>query len=830
MRIVIDMQGAQTQSRFGSIGRYTLNFVHSVIKNRGNHEIVLALNGAFPHTIELIRSEFNGLLPQESIRIWQQPNGLVHSAGENPSRAVGESIREAFLATLNADVIHVSSFFEGYADDAVTSIGRFDVSAAVSVALFDGPVSAQNQTRSAGQFLHNQEGFLKNASCLFAIASEPEPEWQEWLGAIGAGTITSLPPIAGKYFFALPPSVGVMKLHERLNLARPFIVCDGDIRENGGARKLIQAYAAMPSVLCDQHQIAITGPLTQDAKTILINQMLSLGLSPDILRFTGELDERDLGQLYRSCRLRVMPVPVTGGQLAVLESILCGAPTIGVSGSGIERFHGLKDALIPNDGVRAIAEKMTSALQDERFRLALREQGLLQIGTTSWDECAAKAIAAWESMARPQTKRANEGMTSAVLQSIVAHLPSMPAEGVLCQIAASVAFALQVIPTKRRLFVDVSEIRRRDLKTGIQRVVRSWLLELLATPELGYQVEPVYLTDEGGRWTCRYARDYLRSLIGDVAGNDDIIDPVPGDVWLGMDLTGGLMVQAERAGLFANYRNLGVQVIATVYDLLPVRMPEVFPRGGEDAFREWLFAISRLDGAICISKAVADDLRQWRLDAGFDDARRRPYRISWTHLGADVASSAPSNGLPDDADAVLAALRDRPSFLMVGTLEPRKGHIQVLDAFEHLWNAGEEVNLVIVGKQGWLVDELVVRLHVHAQAGRRLFWLQGASDEYLAKIYSSSSCLVAASYGEGFGLPLIEAAHHKMPILARDIPVFREVAGQHAFYFNAEQGDGLAVAIQQWLKLHSTGQAPVSEEMSFLTWKQSAANLVKNLT
>ena len=68
MRIVIDMQGAQTESRFRGIGRYALCFAQGVAQNRGEHEVVLALSGLFPETIEPIRATFDGLLPQENIR------------------------------------------------------------------------------------------------------------------------------------------------------------------------------------------------------------------------------------------------------------------------------------------------------------------------------------------------------------------------------------------------------------------------------------------------------------------------------------------------------------------------------------------------------------------------------------------------------------------------------------------------------------------------------------------------------------------------------------------------------------------------------------------
>ena len=174
-------------------------------------------------------------------------------------------------------------------------------------------------------------------------------------------------------------------------------------------------------------------------------------------------------------------------------------------------------------------------------------------------------------------------------------------------------------------------------------------------------------------------------------------------------------------------------------------------------------------------------------------------------------------------------MADRPSFLMVGTLEPRKGQTQALAALEKLWEQGVQANLVIVGKQGWKMESLVDRLRHHPELGKRLFWLEGISDEYLEKVYAASTCLIAASAGEGFGLPLIEAAQHKLPIIARDIPVFREVAGEHAYYFDGLDSESLAQAIQDWLKLKSESRVPSSENMPWLRWEQSVQQLIKRI-
>jgi glycosyltransferase involved in cell wall biosynthesis len=170
-------------------------------------------------------------------------------------------------------------------------------------------------------------------------------------------------------------------------------------------------------------------------------------------------------------------------------------------------------------------------------------------------------------------------------------------------------------------------------------------------------------------------------------------------------------------------------------------------------------------------------------------------------------------------------IKARPSFLMVGTLEPRKGHSQVLESFDHLWKAGINVSLVIVGKQGWMVEDLVDRLLHHPEINKRLFWLPSISDVYLEQVYASSACIIAASYCEGFGLPLIEAAQCSLPIIARDIPVFREVAGDHAWYFDSLSPQELSLSLKEWLDLYQQDAHPKSVSMPWLTWNESAKML-----
>ena len=76
---------------------------------------------------------------------------------------------------------------------------------------------------------------------------------------------------------------------------------------------------------------------------------------------------------------------------------------------------------------------------------------------------------------------------------------------------------------------------------------------------------------------------------------------------------------------------------------------------------------------------------------------------------------------------------------------------------------------------------------------------------------------------------MIEAAQHALPIIARDIPVFKEVAGDDAFYFNGLEVQDLSCAIQDWLLLEKEKQQPLSQSMPWLTWAQSTKRVIEIL-
>lgn len=347
---------------------------------------------------------------------------------------------------------------------------------------------------------------------------------------------------------------------------------------------------------------------------------------------------------------------------------------------------------------------------------------------------------------------------------------------------------------ERQLFVDISELVVADAKTGIQRVVRNILRHWLDKPPPGWRIEPVYAGTKHG---YRYARSYIS------AGEDEPIRPEQGDLFIGLDLQ-PVVVPHNRDEL-AGLRRKGVTQLFVAYDLLCVERPDWFLPGADIAFTRWLDTIADGDGVICISASVEESVR-----------RRLGNEIALDHfrLGGDFAAVEPTAPWKDKPPG--------PILLMVGTLEPRKGHGVALAAAERLWAEGEDFSLVMVGKAGWLTERLTDYIRRHPEFGRRLFWFSTADDKLLAGLYRAADGVLNPSEGEGFGLPLVEAARYDLPVLARDLPVFREVAGEHVRYF----ADDLKGNLRDWLAELRAGTAIRSGGIPACDWAQSAEELL----
>jgi alpha-1,2-rhamnosyltransferase len=162
---------------------------------------------------------------------------------------------------------------------------------------------------------------------------------------------------------------------------------------------------------------------------------------------------------------------------------------------------------------------------------------------------------------------------------------------------------------------------------------------------------------------------------------------------------------------------------------------------------------------------------------------------------------------------------------MVSTIEPRKNHTYLLDCFEQLWQEGIDVNLLFIGKVGWEVAALMKRINQHPQRNQQFFVFHDANDAELAYAYEHSTALVFPSHAEGFGLPIIEALEHGLPVIASDIPVHREVGGDLAMYIDTAKTESLVDLVKDILA-HGIPIKHQPKDYHWLSWQESAQQLI----
>lgn len=211
-------------------------------------------------------------------------------------------------------------------------------------------------------------------------------------------------------------------------------------------------------------------------------------------------------------------------------------------------------------------------------------------------------------------------------------------------------------------------------------------------------------------------------------------------------------------------RQRGLLVFAMLYDLLPIEHPEWFLAESDRHYRVLLQQILHVaDHIIIPSESVRQslDALRWRI---------RP-KIHTVPLGSPFTQLPPARASLDQLDLVY-----------VSTVEPRKGHAQLLDSFDLLRARRINVCLTLIGRIGWESDGLVSRIQGHPELGSSLQWIRFADDDVVRFILQRGAVAVMPTEGEGFGLFLEEALTAGVNVVVSDLGVLRERRYPNVFF------------------------------------------------
>jgi len=395
MRILIDLQACQTASRHRGIGRYSLAMAEALTQVAAAHEVSLLLNGAFPDSVEWLRDRFATRVAAERIQVFAAPGPVaeVDPASQWRVRAA-ESIREAFVASLEPDVLLMSSLFEGFVDDATTSIASspYHLSAATLYDLIPLIRPAILDSRVAKAWYERKLESLRRADLLLAISEHSRVEALAAAGLAAENVVVVSTAADACFHVRSPPVQTVQELRARYGIAGDYVLYAGGYDSRKNVVHLIAAFAALEPETRRRYSLVLAGSIDERQRRELLRSAERNQLSVADVRFTGYIDDDELALLYNTCTVFVFPSLHEGFGLPVLEAMACGAAVLGSCTTSIPEVIGRADALFDPVDVSATAERLHAVLTDDGFRSDLQRYALERAKAFSWNVTARRTL------------------------------------------------------------------------------------------------------------------------------------------------------------------------------------------------------------------------------------------------------------------------------------------------------------------------------------------------------------------------------------------------------------------------------------------------------
>ncbi|GGF75194.1 hypothetical protein GCM10011332_31510 [Terasakiella brassicae] len=332
------------------------------------------------------------------------------------------------------------------------------------------------------------------------------------------------------------------------------------------------------------------------------------------------------------------------------------------------------------------------------------------------------------------------------------------------------------------IFINISNTVNSLNTTGIQRVVRQFIIRWQRYDHI------VFLGWDGEYFHTIDRADDIDNVINARSityRSPFILDQYnEGDVFYDIDASWGDSYDIK--DLYKKLKKRGVIIVKMHFDAVPILTPQFSHKDTVFKYCEnFSAAIDYADYWTCISQTVEDDLHKicQKLNVSQVFSSVIPLGADFNRISAPCVNPS---FLPE-------ILNNKNYFLCVGTVEPRKNHAFLLDVFEKIWQKGEDIHLVIVGKRGWNIDDLVNRIQKHPEYKKRLHWFNKLKDEEVANLYGNAYASVNLSHYEGYGLPVVESLNYDCVTICTQDTALEEVASGAAYATPLDEDKAVSV-------------------------------------
>ena len=337
---------------------------------------------------------------------------------------------------------------------------------------------------------------------------------------------------------------------------------------------------------------------------------------------------------------------------------------------------------------------------------------------------------------------------------------------------------------ERTIYLVTQNYSQVSLKGGISRVENYFYDQLTSKKHLPFRIIPVAW--DGRNFVVVNENSRFKSQNAFMTRKSSAWNPSKDDLLFFQTFT--LLNQFNESEI--RILSKSCKIIVNIYDILPITDPQWFKDYMVHTFKRnfnlaWNYAELLIVNCAHTKSEIETYIAKNKEIFGNNSPQIKQVNL-WS-----VAAPKPEISIGNHATSIQATnlfSNSDPILLLLSTVDPRKGHQELIRSAMQVWSEGVEFNLLFVGRLGWISNSFKSEFQefLKIEKGRAL-WVSNVNDDELERYMSASNILISPSLGEGFGLPIAEALQRDLPVLANGIKPYKELFGSYVVLYGVNE-------------------------------------------